>query len=226
VVDETKPFRSISYQLTTEGDVEIMADVADAGPRQRPRVEGGREEEILDATVTVLAELGYDRLTMDAVATAAKASKATLYRRWSTKAELVVDAISRAKGCPMPEDVDTGSLRGDLISMSCGQGGFTEEMPLSVMAGLLTALHRDEDLKVAFQEQFLAPRVAITSGVYQRAVERGEIAADVDVELLSVTLPALIIHHAFVLGITPTDDLILRVIDHVIMPAARGSQVS
>src|SRR3954470_6760096 len=94
VVDETKPFRSISYQLTTEGDVEIMADVADAGPRQRPRVEGGREEEILDATVTVLAELGYDRLTMDAVATAAKASKATLYRRWSTKAELVVDAIS------------------------------------------------------------------------------------------------------------------------------------
>jgi hypothetical protein len=79
---------------------------------------------------------------------------------------------------------------------------------------------------VAFLEQFLAPRVAITRGVYQRAVERGEIAADVDVELLSVTLPALIIHHAFVLGITPTDDLILRVIDHVIMPAARGSQVS
>jgi AcrR family transcriptional regulator len=203
-----------------------MTDVAGTGPRQRPRVEGGREEEILDATVEVLAELGYDRLTMDAVATAAKASKATLYRRWSTKAELVVDAISRAKGCPLPEDVDTGSLRGDLISMSCGQGGFTEEMPLSVMAGLLTALHRDEDLKAAFQEQFLAPRVAITNGVYQRAVERGEIGADVDVELLSVTLPAIIIHHAFVLGVAPTDELILRVIDHVIMPAARGSQVS
>jgi AcrR family transcriptional regulator len=67
--------------------------------RQRPRIEGGREDEILDATVAVVAELGYDRLTMDAVATAAKASKATLYRRWSTKAELVVDAISRAKGC-------------------------------------------------------------------------------------------------------------------------------
>src|SRR4051812_12202770 len=122
--------------------------VETAAARHRPRVEGGREEEILDATVAVVAELGYDRLTMDAVATAAKASKATLYRRWTTKAELVVDAISRAKGCPMPENVDTGSLRGDLISMSCGQGGFTEEMPLSVMAGLLTALHRDEDLKV------------------------------------------------------------------------------
>jgi AcrR family transcriptional regulator len=212
--------------MTTEGDVEIMTDVADAGPRQRPRVEGGREEEILDATVEVLAELGYDRLTMDAVATASKASKATLYRRWSTKAELVVDAISRAKGCPMPDDVDTGSLRGDLISMSCGEGGFTAEMPLSVMAGLMTALHRDEDLKTAFQDRFLAPRIAITNAVYQRAVERGEIAPDADVELLSVTLPAIVVHQAFVLGIEPTEDLVLRVIDNVIMPAARGSQVS
>lgn len=204
-----------------------MADVAETAPRQhRPRVEGGRESEILDATVEVLAELGYDRLTMDAVATAAKASKATLYRRWSTKAELVVDAISRAKGCPVPDDVDTGSLRGDLISMSCGENGFTAEMPMSVMAGLLTALHRDDDLQKAFQEQFLAPRIAVTSAVYERAVARGEIAPDVDVALLSMTLPAVIIHQAFVLGVEPTDDMVLRVIDHLILPAARGSQVS
>ncbi|WP_241998360.1 TetR-like C-terminal domain-containing protein [Kribbella sp. VKM Ac-2569] len=197
-----------------------------AGVRHRPRVEGGREEEILDATVAVVAELGYDRLTMDAVATAAKASKATLYRRWSTKAELVVDAISRAKGCPMPEDVDTGSLRGDLISMSCGDGGFTDELPMSVVAGLLTALHRDADLQKAFRERFIGPRMEVTNKVYERAVERGEIAPDVDVALLSVTLPAVIIHHAYILGVEPTDDLILRVIDNVILPAARGPQVS
>jgi AcrR family transcriptional regulator len=200
--------------------------VESAGVRHRPRVEGGREEEILEATVAVLAELGYDRLTMDAVATAAKASKATLYRRWTTKADLVVDAISRAKGCPMPEDVDTGSLRGDLISMSCGDGGFTDEMPMSVIAGLLTALHRDPELQRAFQELFLAPRIALTNRIYGRAVERGEIAPDVDVQLLSTTLPAVIIHHAYVLGVEPTDDLILRVIDNVILPAARGSQAS
>jgi AcrR family transcriptional regulator len=203
-----------------------MPDTAEAGPRQRPRVEGGREDEILDATVEVVAELGYDRLTMDAVATAAKASKATLYRRWSTKAELVVDAISRAKGCPVPDYIDTGSLRGDLISLSCEEGGFTSEMPMSVMAGLLTALHRDADLQNAFKERFLAPRLAVVAQVYERAVRRGEIAADVDIELLSQTLPAVIIHHAFILGLEPTEDLILRVIDNVILPAARGSQVS
>jgi AcrR family transcriptional regulator len=227
VGDETKPFRSISYNAITQGDQRIMMDVAEeSGPRQRPRVEGGREDEILDATVEVVAELGYDRLTMDAVATAAKASKATLYRRWSTKAELVVDAISRAKGCPVPGDVDTGSLRGDLICLSCGEGGFTSEMPMSVMAGLLTALHRDNDLKKAFKERFIGPRVAVVNRIYSRAVERGEIASDVDVALLSQTLPALLIHHAFILGVEPTDDLVLRVIDNVILPAARGSQAS
>jgi AcrR family transcriptional regulator len=202
-----------------------MTDVADAGPRQRPRVEGGREEEILDATVATLAELGYDRLTMDAVATASKASKATLYRRWSTKAELVVDAISRAKGaCPVADDVDTGSLRGDLIEMSCVEGGFASQMPMSVMAGLLTALCRDADLQNAFQERFLAPRIAVVNKIYERAVQRGEIAADVDIELLARTLPAVIIHYAFVLGIAPSDELSIRVIDHVILPAARGSR--
>jgi len=196
------------------------------GARNRPRVEGGREEEILDATVATVAELGYDRLTMDAVATAAKASKATLYRRWSTKADLVVDAISRAKGCPMPEDVDTGSLRGDLISMACGNGGFKDELPMSVIAGLITALHRDADLQKAFRQRFLAPRLELVSRVYDRAVQRGEIAPDVDVELLSMTLPAVIAHHAYILGVEPTDELILRVIDNVILPAARGSQTS
>jgi AcrR family transcriptional regulator len=200
--------------------------VETTGVRQRPRVEGGREEEILDATVALVAELGYDRLTMDAVAAAAKASKATLYRRWTTKAELVVDAISRAKGCPMPEDVDTGSLRGDLVSMACGDGGFTDELPMSVIAGLITALHRDDDLQTAFRERFLAPRQELVANVYARAVERGEIGPDADVELLSMTLPAIIVHHAYVLGLEPNDELVLRVIDHVILPAARGSQVS
>jgi len=200
--------------------------VETAGARHRPRVEGGREEEILAATVALVAELGYDRLTMDAVATAAKASKATLYRRWTSKAELVVDAISRAKGCPMPDNVDTGSLRGDLISLACGTGGFTDEMPMSVMAGLLTALQHDAELQKAFQQRFLAPRLGLVATIYQRAIDRGEVSPAVDVELLANTLPAVIIHHAFLLGVEPTDDLILRVIDNVILPAARGSQAS
>lgn len=189
------------------------------GPRQRPRVEGDRQDEVLQATLVVLSELGYDRLTMDAVATAAKASKATLYRHWSGKAELVVDAVAR--GCPVPAEVDTGSLRGDLVEMACGAGGFTDVVPMSAMAGLLTALHRDPNLQRAFQERFLAPRFALVDKVYGRAAERGEIDAGVDVELLAQALPAIVVHRAFVLGVPADQDFIERVIDTIILPAAR-----
>ena len=70
---------------------------AEAATHLRPRVEGDREREVLDAALEVLAEVGYDRLTMDAVAQRAKASKATLYRRWNSKATLVVDALASQK---------------------------------------------------------------------------------------------------------------------------------
>ncbi len=98
------------------------ADVAAA----RPRVEGEREQEILEATLDVLADVGYDRLTMDAVASAARASKATLYRRWETKASLVLEAVLAQKG-PIGEAPDTGTLRGDLIASYCGHGGLADE---------------------------------------------------------------------------------------------------
>src|SRR3546814_9475216 len=63
----------------------------------RPRIEGEREQEILDATLDILAEVGYDRLTMDAVAARSKASQATLYRRWNGKPALVIDALISEK---------------------------------------------------------------------------------------------------------------------------------
>jgi len=92
-------------------------------PKQRPRVEGEREDEIFEACVDLLIQVGYDRLTMDAVAKRARASKATLYRRWETKASLVVDALVRAKGTPHVEDHDTGDLRSDLPLDDAAPGG-------------------------------------------------------------------------------------------------------
>jgi AcrR family transcriptional regulator len=192
--------------------------------RVRPRVEGDREDEILMATIGVLVELGYDRLTMDAVATASKASKATLYRRWSSKADLVVEAVSQAKGCPQPTDVDTGSLRGDLLAISCGEGGFTDDIPMSVVAGLLTALHRDEELRRAFMERFLRPRLEMVATVYRRAAARGELAEGADLDLLAQALPAIAVHRTLILGESIDDAFIERVIDNIILPAALGGQ--
>src|SRR6476619_1461080 len=106
----------------------------------RPRVEGDREQEILDATLEVLADVGYDRLTMDAVATRAKASKATLYRRWNGKVSLVIDALLSVKSTPdLP---DTGTLRGDLIASFCGMGGLTDAQSVANFSSVITAIHR------------------------------------------------------------------------------------
>jgi AcrR family transcriptional regulator len=186
----------------------------------RPRVEGEREEEILDSCVELLIEAGYDRLTMDAVAKRARASKATLYRRWETKAALVVDALIRAKQSPQVGDHDTGSLRGDLLSTFCGHGGINETAT-QVMGAVITALSTDPDFAELFRTSFIVPKVAITQAIYTRAQERGEIAADLDLEVIGPALAGILLHRTFILGVPPDDATIERVVDHVILPAVR-----
>jgi AcrR family transcriptional regulator len=185
----------------------------------RPRIEGAREVAIFDATMRMLATSGYDRLTMDAVAADAKASKATLYRRWQTKADLVVDALVWLKSC-MPNDVpDTGSLRGDLVAMACTDGGLTDRMPLAVFGALITAMQRDEDLARAFQERFMGPIEARSRLVFERAQARGEIAEGADLALLGHVLPAVAIHYALTRNKPVRPGFIEQIIDQVVLPA-------
>ena len=186
----------------------------------RPRVEGEREEEILDATVELLIESGYDRLTMDAVAKRARASKATLYRRWESKASLVVEALIRAKQSPHIGDHDTGSLRGDLLSTFCGHEGINETAT-QVMGSVITALSTDPEFAEQFRTSFIAPKIAITQAIYLRAQERGEIGPDVDLEMIGPALAGILLHRTFILGVPPDDATIERVVDHVILPAVQ-----
>lgn len=188
--------------------------------RSRPRVEGDREDEFLDATIELLITVGYDRLTMDAVAKSAKASKATLYRRWETKAQLVLDALVKAKDMPNPETPDTGSLRGDLIAAFCSPHGLANKRAAQVMGAVLTATHTDAEFARLFREQFIAPKMAVSQTIYRAAVERGEVSPDVDLEILGPSLAAIVLHRSYLLGEPPSDELITRVIDHVILPAA------
>ena len=112
-------------------------------PTSRPRVSGDREQELLEAAIDVLRDVGYDRLTFDAVAAAARASKATLYRRWPHKSDLVIDALALFIGCPADQDPDTGSLRGDLIAQACAVGGLDDEVVMQTWSALLPVIHRE-----------------------------------------------------------------------------------
>ncbi len=191
------------------------------GAHRRPRVEGDREAEVLDATVRVLADVGYDRLTMDEVASEAHASKATLYRRWDSKADLVVDAVSRTKGIPDAEARDTGSLRGDLLSLSCGPCGQAHQLPMSVLGGLLTALQTDAELSTAWRGRFMAPRMAVTRTIFERAASRGELRPDLDLELILTVLPSMCVFRCTVEGRVVDENFVARVLDHVILPAVQ-----
>ena len=197
-----------------------MSSTIDA-PVARPRVEGDRELEILEATREVLADVGYDRLTMDAVATRARASKATLYRRWNDKVSLVIDALLAVKTVPgMP---DTGTLRDDLIASYCGIGGLTDRQSLSTFASIITAITRDEDFAAAFRDQVIEPKSRLTRAIFERARDRGEICADVDLDLLAPALAGIVLHRTYLLGEVPDRALVTHVIDQIILPAATRS---
>ena len=187
----------------------------------RPRVEGDREDEILEATLELLLEVGYDRLTMDAVARRSHASKATLYRRWDGKPSLVVDAMVRAKQAPVVERHDTGTLRGDLISTFCGAHGMAHSEATGMLGSVITALASDPEFASLFREAFIAPKIKVSQAIYARAIERGEIPADVDVDIIAPALAGILLHRSFVLGVVPDDAAVERAIDHVILPAVR-----
>ena len=185
---------------------------------QRPRVEGDREREILAATLAILTEVGYDRLTMDAVAARAKASKATLYRRWSTKANLVIDALMLDQG---PHELpDTGSLRGDLQAQFCGLGGLDDPETVARFSAVITAITRDPEFAEAFRRDVITPKLDASKQIWARAKARGEVREDVDLELLEPALAGIVLHRVFVMGQLPDEDLITRVIDQIILPAA------
>ena len=192
---------------------------AEAATHLRPRVEGDREREILDAALEVLSEVGYDRLTMDAVAQRAKASKATLYRRWNSKATLVVDALATQKSSPPVPD--SGDLRTDLLTAFCGMGGLTDHDTTSTFGAVMTALSTDPEFAKEFRTRVLVPKSQLSRTLFQRAVDRGEVRPDLDLDLVAPALAGIVLHRLFVLGEEPGPALIEHVIDQIILPAVR-----
>jgi AcrR family transcriptional regulator len=166
----------------------------------------------------VLQDVGYDRLTMDAVALRARASKATLYRRWNSKLRLVIDALLTTKQAPVVPD--TGSLRGDLLTMFCGLGGVTDHEAVGVFASVITAVGRDPEFAHAFRTEIIGPKIAASQEIWERAKARGELRPDADLSLLEPALAGIVLHRVFLMGEEPTDELVARVVDQIILPAA------
>ncbi|MFC7306173.1 TetR/AcrR family transcriptional regulator [Streptomyces monticola] len=140
----------------------------------RSRITPEREAELYEAVLDLLREIGYDALTMDAVAARTKSSKATLYRQWGSKPELVVRAVRFNKPVSLA-DIDTGSLRGDFHAMVDGADDCQMEKDSALMRGLAQAMHGNPDLHQAMRELLFEPELTGLDAVLRRAVERGEV---------------------------------------------------
>ncbi|MDX2933219.1 TetR/AcrR family transcriptional regulator [Streptomyces ipomoeae] len=144
---------------------------------RRSRLTPEREAELYAAVLDLLREVGYDALTMDAVAARTRSSKATLYRQWGGKAELVAKAM-RANKPGSIADVDTGSLRGDLHALTSREDDCTIEQNAQLMRGLFMVVHGNPELLAAFREHLVDPEMEEFRRVVQRAVDRGEVHPD------------------------------------------------
>jgi AcrR family transcriptional regulator len=176
-----------------------------------------RETELLAVTLQLLQEHGYDGLTVDAVAAAARASKATVYRRWPSKAELVLAAfIEGIRQVAVPPD--TGTLRGDLLQLGeliCQQA----HQHASTIRAVLVEVSRHPALNDAMQHQFIDQRKALIHQILQQAVDRGEIdKAAINDELWDL-LPGYLIFRSIIPSRPPTPHTVQAVVDDVIIPS-------
>ncbi|WP_431042589.1 TetR/AcrR family transcriptional regulator [Streptomyces sp. P1-3] len=187
---------------------------------RRSRLTPEREGELYEAVVDLLAEVGYDSLTMDAVAARTHSSKATLYRQWKSKPQLVVTALRRTKPVCL-QDINTGSLRGDLREMVLlGGEGRRPEKDAALMRGLAHAAHENPDLQQALRELLILPEIAALDVLLKRAVDRGEIAPDCPaMSYLPHMMCGAFVARPLIDDAPADPDYLLTYVDAVVLPA-------
>lgn len=185
---------------------------------RRSRLSPERERELYEAVLELLGEVGYDGLTMDAVAARTRSSKATLYRQWKGKPQLVATALRHTKPVLL-EGIDTGSFRGDLREIvRCSEQA--HERDSGLMRGLAHASHDNPDLHEALRELLIYPEIDALNVLLRRAVDRGEIAPDRPALNYVVHMVCgAFIARPLVEGRQPDQTYLLEYIDAVILPA-------
>jgi AcrR family transcriptional regulator len=195
--------------------VSAVTEIADRAAEPSPW--SRRETELLAVTLQLLQEHGYDRLTVDAVAATARASKATVYRRWPSKAELVLAAfIEGIRQVAVPPD--TGTLRGDLLQVGelvCQQA----QQHASTIRAVLVEVSRHPALNDVMQHQFIDQRKALIHHVLRLAVDRGEIDEAAITDELWDLLPGYLIFRSIIPSRPPTQDTVQALVDEVIIPS-------
>ncbi|MFF8268639.1 TetR/AcrR family transcriptional regulator [Streptomyces sp. NPDC016562] len=173
--------------------------------RGRPR-DPRSHEAIVSAAAELVTEVGYAATSIGAVAARAGVGKDTVYRRWRGKPELVFEAVfTTTDDAPVP---DTGSLAGDVTALLRGLvDEFRAPAAAAALPGLLADFAADPVLKARIRSDFLAPSKERLLIVFERAVARGEIAADTPVDLVLDALAGAVFFHVGLVGEQPDPQL-------------------
>jgi AcrR family transcriptional regulator len=172
-------------------------------------------ERVLRAALEVLAERGLPGFTMDAIAERAEASKATLYRRWTSRANLLLEAMDQLASRPFPLP-RTGSLRSDLVELvSLAEGLLAEHSFPRLMAAFIDAAERDSSLQ-RLHDEITERRREPFRRLLQEARRRGEIPASADVELAVDLLTAPLFYRRFIAHRPFDAGYAAAIVDHVL----------
>lgn len=206
-------------EATTEAEIAAAGSPVRARPG-RPRSEV-REQAILDAALELVVEVGYDGLSMDALAERARASKATIYRHWSGKAEIVAAAVRCRAGETLEVSPDTGTVRGDLLALLGHSCEVLSAEDGALMAAVLWAMRTDAVLAGLMRAQMVDGKRHVIQAAVERAVTRGECPAGTDAAVAGEVLPAMVLSRLLVTGEPLDDAFCTHLVDDVLLPLLR-----
>jgi AcrR family transcriptional regulator len=199
---------------------------ADA-PAERDHRKGSRRRgeklhsAIYAATLAELIDVGYAELTMKGIALRAGASKGSLYRRWPSRAELVVDAMQHA----VPEVLevpDTGCVRDDVLGFLRRVAAVLNGPAGVAVRGLLTETIGDPELRAVVRARFIEPATRCMLEALRRGVVRGEVRPTALTPLVASVGPAVLREHVLLSGTPIPDSLLIDIVDTVVVPLTRA----
>ncbi|RSM50803.1 TetR family transcriptional regulator [Amycolatopsis balhimycina DSM 5908] len=195
---------------------------SESGGMTRPSVLGrprdsGRDLAILDATLALLTEVGYEQLSMEAVAGRSGAAKTTIYRRYPGKATLVAAAVERRAPAKPPQPAGE-SLREVVHSLTAWLARSISEQDVGLLGALFTGMRNDAQLAQAMRRILRRDENAMTDSLVQQAAER---LAPGAATLFAEVAPALIVHRVVVVGEPCDAAFVEHLVDDILLPLLR-----
>ncbi|GII82429.1 TetR family transcriptional regulator [Sphaerisporangium siamense] len=197
-----------------------MSGAGEASPmRGRPR-DSGRDVAILDATLCLLAEVGYDQLSIEAVATRAGVGKPTVYRRYAGKAALVAAAVER-RAVDTPPVTWSGDLREVLLELVGWLARQIGEQEVGLLGALFAGMRSDPELAAAMRRILRRDGAMMTEQPFRGATESGEHLVPGAAGLFAEIAPALIVHRLIFAGEPCDQRFLVHLVDDILLPLLR-----